>query len=207
MPWLIVGVLAFGAGALFRLSKTMGIPALQMLGFWLLVALGLIVARALRHQQSAAGRAQVAAILSAAEGWRVAGSSPESAVVVGPGGVGVLVFDEMADYGRGPRARRRLAAARERAASSAGVARAVLAGCEAAAGVPVHPCLVLLRRRAPESDDGLRQPGEVAMVNPEGVAGFLRALPEVGGFDETRRIMVANCLRRTMGDPTTRSVL
>lgn len=181
--FLIVAVLALAAGTLFRLAATLDLPALRMLGFWALVAVGLLMARAIRQQQSAAGQGEVARALERlGDRWQVARSSRAGAVLVGPGGVCVLAFDEMADYGYGRHAARRLAAARTRADRAADAVRAQLAGFAATSPVPVEPCLVLLRRRAPETGGSPLQHGEVAVVNPEGLAEFLGRLARRGGL-------------------------
>lgn len=173
---IVCGVLALLSGALFRLAGSTGIPVLEMLGFWSLVGVGVTAARAAGRQQVAAGRQEVEACLSRLlepEEQLVplpalGGGPEEPLAVVFRGGVALLVPDPMANYGRGRRALRRLAAGQEKAAALARRVGEVVPG----GARMVYPCVVLLRRRAP----GGMEAGPVPVVNAEGLAAFLERL-------------------------------
>lgn len=203
---ILSGVLALLAGTLFRLAGELDIPALRMLGFWSLVAIGLLLSRAAARQQIG-------------DGWRrlrqaLAGLGPEFRVVPGagdgqggkngaaglvgrplfivaPGGVLALTPDAMADYGRGTLARRRLAVGVARARAWAEAGAAVLA--EAGKDAPLVPCLVLLRRRAPQerAEPGA---GEPVLVNPEGIPALAGRFRQPGRLDPAARQAVAGVL-------------
>lgn len=194
------------SGALFRLSAGLGIPALRMLGFWALVAVGVVGARAAARQQAAAGRRQVEAAVQVVAGRgaavvllvRPVAGPGEALAVVFPHRVAVLWLDAMADYGRGFLARRRLEAGRRRTLAAVAVVREALGG----AGPEVEGCLVLLRRRAPAGGEA----GQPPVVNPEGLAALLERWGRSGAADagEARaagevRDSVAEVLRRRFG--------
>lgn len=171
---VLCGALAIASGALFRLSESLGIPALRMVGFWALVAVGAVAAREAGRRQAAAARGEVeAAARAVADRWgaeAVPLSLPgirlgEGLALVFPGRVIVLWLDAMANYGSGLLAARRLEAGRRRAEAAA----AAVAGAVADLGVPVTGCLVLLRRRAPAGGEADDPP----VVNPEGLPRLL----------------------------------
>ncbi len=180
--WLAVALLAVTSGTLVRLSLVLGIPALRMLGFWCLVAIGLLVARAAARSQEEMARREVIAALARLGGE--AGIVPVEArlfaetgsgtpagrgavTVVGPAAVGVLVLDGVAEYSRGPLVRRRLerAAARGRAVAGEIGRRAAAAGV----AVPVRAAVVLLRRRPRAAE---RAASPLPLLNPEEVAAW-----------------------------------
>lgn len=168
--WLAVALLAVVSGILVRMSLVLGVPAFRMLGFWSLVAIGLLVARAAARSQEAAARRELAAVLGGLAG-EASGlgdlAGREAVTVVGPAAVGVLVLDGVADYARGPLVRKRLerTAARARALAGEAERRAAAAGL----AVPVRAAVVLLRRR-PRAQELAAAP--VPLLNPEGVAAW-----------------------------------
>lgn len=205
---LLSGVLALMAGTLFRLARDLEVPALRMLGFWSLVAIGLLMARAAARQQAAEGRRSLRETLAglgpdlvvvpAGENTHnlppgVAGNAlaGNPAYIVAPAAVLALMPDAMADYGRGSLARRRLGAGVARAKAWAGAAAAVLAGGGWEA--PVIPCLVLLRRCAPEGG-GDPGPGRAALVNPEGIPALVDRFRQPVRLDAGARQAVADAL-------------
>ncbi len=191
--WVAVGALAVASGTLVRLSLELGVPALRMLGFWCLVAIGLLAARAAARSQERAARRELAAVLARLgeeAGVRIApapggpagnsaGGMPpdgdptrstegDAVTVIGPAAVGVLVWDGVADYARGPLVRRRLKrlAARAQALAAEAGRRAEAAGV----AVPVRGAAVLLRRR-PRPEEQAVLP--VPLLNPEGVGAWV----------------------------------
>lgn len=193
--FIVIGVLAFFAGTLFRLAETAGRPVLQMLGFWVLVGAGLWGASRLRRLQADAGRAEaMRAVAAAGPGWRVAEDDAGGALAVGPAGVCAVVFDDTAAYSRGRRAERRLAAARERAANAARTYQAKLANCGEICTVPVHAVLVLLRHAASPAAEP-HEGGGVVVLNPEGLGPFLQKLSGCVKLEPAVQDAVWECLR------------
>ncbi len=195
MAWsALIGsmVLALLAGSLFRLSQELGVPALRMFGFWSLVAIGVILARAAARQQVAEARGRLEETLRGlGPGFLAAEAGPGLLALVAPAGVLALAVEDMPQYGRGPLARRRQERALERARGAAARAAAILARAAAEAPqVPVVPVLVQLRRRAP-GDQG---PEGVVVVNPEGIPVLAGRFASPALLDEEARRRLADAL-------------
>jgi len=194
MPWSALAasmVLALLAGSLLRLSQELSVPALRMFGFWSLVAIGVILARAAARQQVAeARRALEEALRGLGPGFLAAESGPGLLALVAPAGVLALAVEDMPQYGRGPLARRRQMRALERARRAAARAAAVLAREAEVPQVPVVPVLVQLRRRAAgdQGSDG------VIVVNPEGIAVLAGRFAAPALLDEEARRRLADAL-------------
>lgn len=212
-PWKLIwvgGVLAFMAGTLFRLAGELDAPPLRMLGFWSLVAICLMAARAIGRLQVndawAEVRAGVEKLWPLVEVVRLHGPLAEEGpllVVVAPAGVLALTADGMANYGAGKGSEKRVAAAEARARKVAALVATALTPAEVAVGSEgagswlagmaprVHAGLVFLRRRV-EVGQGisLPAPGKLAVINPDAIEALADSLrwPERWDADERQAI-------------------
>lgn len=186
------------AGTLFRLSEELGIKALEMFGFWSLVAIGVLFARAGgRDQVRVAWERLRAQVDGLSKDYVVVREGESPRAIIGPGGVLVLATDDVAQYSRGPLVRARLRRAVAGVESLAGGVRR-LAGGVVGRDVPVRGVLVLLRRRVTaEENYGIER---ARLVNPENLSLLVTELGHPTVLNEVERRQLAGAVTRHLGD-------
>lgn len=187
--WLILGVLAFLVGTLFRLGELTGAGLFRMFGYLGMAVTAIIATWMLTRSQERSGRDELRRALESRdtlrlyrvpEGLHVPWLTAE--VIVECNGVYYLITSTTLPNFRGRRYRRRLRSAIEHL-SKVGTRDD---------DFPLRHVIVLLRRRVRDEEQRLAEEYGVTLVNPEGLAGLWasRSTPPPGVTDR-RSLMEA----------------
>lgn len=171
ISWLILAVLAFSVGALFRLADVSGVALFRMFGFIGVATMGITVTMLITSLQMNSGRSELAQSILALPRVRVY-SLPQSlplpryvqaeALLERDGTYYVISSTTLPNF-RARRYRKRVLEAVQ-ALSSIG---------RSDDGIPLKHVLVLLRRRVREDERRVATSLGVILVNPENLADAL----------------------------------
>lgn len=190
---VLLGLLAFVSGTLFRAYAMTGIHVLRMFGTMGIALAGIVAAMTLTQAQAESARAEARRQLqSLGPHFRLVPATG-GYVAVGPHGITYCRFDAMPNYGRQAAVRRRL----ERSEAAALAVTASLRARLSAAGhgdVPLHTALVLLRRRADTARSLSRQGSDVMHLNPDTLRQALDPADRPELLDAQRRRRLAQFL-------------
>lgn len=180
-------------GSLFRAADETGVRLMRMFGTLGVLVLGVIGTMALTRIQSRQGLKEIEGALKSLEpdavitDWVYQGRGRPDFLVVGPGGITAICLEEMPQSTWTRVAASKVARGRERSMAAAAWVRERLAE----QAVPVHPLLVLTRRRAlPEYTTA-----EVPVLNADGVAEQIHSTWQLALLDPGERFRLTRSLR------------
>lgn len=194
-----LGLVAVLSGSLFRGAHETGVGLLAMFGTLGIFLFGMMGSLAVtRWQQRAGIRAVQEALVSLAPEYLVTdweGRDPTRPdyVVVGPRGLIAIYLDHTPQSTRPKRAAAALARTGVRALQTARLleGRLTATGSAAAGEVSVRAVVVLTCRRAEPTE----AVDAVAVVNPEQLAAYIRAVSHPTSMDRRMRIQLTRLLR------------
>jgi hypothetical protein len=182
-------------GSLFKAYTQTGNHWMAMYATIGIVLFGLIGTLGINRLQTSTGLKELEGALKSLEpeavitDWALQPGGRPDYLVVGPGGIVAVTLNETAQSARAKRAAHLIAKACGKAQGSVHWVRERLDAV--APGLPVAAVLVLTRRRAvPEHSTG-----DVAVLNPEQLAGHIRSLWGQSRLTEPDRIKLTRMLR------------
>jgi len=198
---VLLGLLAFVSGSLFRAYALSGLPILRMFGTMGIALAGIVGAMSLTQVQVETARAEARRQLQALGPRFRLVPAPGGYAAVGPAGLTYCRFDAMPNYGRQAAVRRRMARSEAAALTVADELRARLSAV-GEGDVPLQTALVLLRRRAEAAQTQTSSGSAVLYLNPDSLRQTLDQTHQPELLDAQRRQRLAHLLADRDAAPT-----